>query len=390
MFLRIHLHDNKDEVHRSVKLKFEAQTTIEQLEDKIQSVFLIAPEMQQILDAIGRRIDLLKHADLNIWIAFSGHFDSAKNHMDKRRKQKAKENVKFALELMTVLKKNNFSNTENYASILDCDDDQLKNAAILYFLCLFKDDPQKPSTQVVFSPKPNTGAQGGFVCSVKRSEEILGKYFLKTHSGISNLPSGNQPADLCELLIYKRMHLVRMGQEVHFLANAHTSCSGTYIATKEVPSFRPAATKKLVMPTSESYKLDMLRIIFYLRDLESNNNNYGLDGNDKLCIVDFHIGDYKKSIKSSIVSYLRSNERVEVYETCMEEWKLADVVKKADVEILCQKLQLKTDSIAAGTSKSYTDYLKKSWKTFNLSVKNLKILFNPLFSHAINCFKAYA
>ncbi|KAI6217767.1 hypothetical protein M3Y95_01195300 [Aphelenchoides besseyi] len=369
MFLRIDLRDNEEKVHRAVKLKFQAKTTIEQLKEKIESVFHIAPEMQQIFDSDDRRIDLLvgsleaagiqdnehlilKHADLNIWTEFNKDFDLAKKHVDKKQEHKAKEYVKSAFEGSTEF-------NENYEPFLDCDDDQLENAAVLYFLRLFKDDPLKPSTQVVFSPKPNPGVQGGFICSVKRSEEILGNYFLKPHLGFSKMASGNQPVDLCELLIYKLLYLVEIGPEVHFLPNAHTSPSGLYIATKEVPSFRIAGTKNLVMPTSECYKLDILRAIFHLRDLYSNFNNYGLDGNDKLCIVDFHIGDYKISIRSSVVSDLRSKERFEVYKTSMEEWKLAEVVKKADEEISCQKLQFKTDLIASGASKNYTDYLEK-------------------------------
>ncbi|KAI6218425.1 hypothetical protein M3Y95_01162800 [Aphelenchoides besseyi] len=388
MFLRIDLLDNEEKVHRDVLLKFQAKTTIEQLKEKIESSFEIPPEKQQIFGSNDRRIHvlvgtledagiqdnehlILKHADLSVWIAFNRHFDLAKQYLSRKREHKVKEEVKLAFKRLTILEKNNFfiaysefdsrrqEFSENYEPFLDCDDDQLKNAAVLYFLRLFKDDPLKPSTQVVFSPKPNPGVQGGFICSVKRSEEILGNYFLKPHLGFSKMASGNQPVDLCELLIYKLLYLVEIGPEVHFLPNAHTSPSGLYIATKEVPSFRIAGTKNLVMPTSECYKLDILRAIFHLRDLYSNFNNYGLDGNDKLCIVDFHIGDYKRSIRSSVISDLRSKERFEVYKTSMEEWKLAEVVKKADEEISCQKLQFKTDLIASGASKNYTDYLEK-------------------------------
>lgn len=91
--------------------------------------------------------------------------------MGKKQEQKAKENVKYAFERLTILNQSNFfiaygkfgSNlrefNENYASFLDTDDEQIKKAAEFYFSLFFKDDPQNPSIKTVFSPKPNSGAQ---------------------------------------------------------------------------------------------------------------------------------------------------------------------------------------------------------------------------------------
>ncbi|KAI6181561.1 hypothetical protein M3Y98_00842200 [Aphelenchoides besseyi] len=324
MYLIVELRDHEDKCHDSVGLEFEAQATIKQLRDKIQSVFKIAPEMQRIVDSTDRRIDLLlvstledagihgnetlivKHANWDAWTGFNAFFDLAKKYVGKRRDDKAKEYIKLAFEQLTVLNDSKFFLTyrrfhsrflefnENYASYLDTDDDQLKKAAEFYFSLLFKDDPQNPSIQTVFNSKPNSGAQGGLICLVKRSEEILGNYYLKSHLGLSSkTPSAHQAVDLRELLIYKLLQLLGIGPVVHFLPNAHMSCFGLYIATEEVPGFRTA--RDVRMPAYESYKLDILREIFYLIDLRSNNTNYGLNENDKLCIVDFQA--YWKSRK---------------------------------------------------------------------------------------------
>ncbi|KAI6208402.1 hypothetical protein M3Y96_00111200 [Aphelenchoides besseyi] len=247
MFLIVELRDHEDKCHDSVKLEFEAQATIKQLTDKIQSVFKIAPEMQRIVESNNRRIDLLvstledaaiqdmetlivKHANWDAWTEFNIYFDLAKKYVGKKRDDKAKENIKYAFKQLTILNESDFFSAyrrfnsrfrefnENYASYLDTDDDQLKKAAESYFALLFKDDPQNPSIQTVFSSKPNSGAQGGLICLVKRSEEILGNYYLKSHLGLSpKTPSGHQAVDLRELLIYKLLQLLGIGPVVHFL-----------------------------------------------------------------------------------------------------------------------------------------------------------------------------
>ncbi|KAI6186417.1 hypothetical protein M3Y98_00130500 [Aphelenchoides besseyi] len=391
MFLIVELRDDEEKCHRAVRLKFEAQATIEQLTDKIQSVFQIAPEMQHIVDSNNRRIDLLvstiesagiqdnetlivKHAHLGIFAQFEYSMDSTKKEVQKKRDHKAKEYIKYAFKQLTILNESDFFLTytsfhsrfrefnENYASYLDTDDDQLKKAAESYFSLLFKDDPQNPSIQTVFSSKPNSGAQGGLICLVKRFEEILGNYYLKSHWGLSSkTPSAHQSVDLRELLIYKLLQLLGIGPVVHFLPNAHMSCFGLYIATEEVPGFRTARDVRI--PTYESYKLDILREIFYLIDLRSNNTNYGLNENDKLCIVDFQIGNHARSIKRS---YLKSNERIELYKTCMRDWRLPDAVKNADEQIVRQKELLKKHSISAKATKNYKDYRQKILENIQL------------------------
>ncbi|KAI6188675.1 hypothetical protein M3Y98_00379700 [Aphelenchoides besseyi] len=387
MFLILELRDDEEKCHRAVRLEFEAQATIQQLRDKIQFTFQILPEMQQVVDSNNRRIDLLvgtiesagiqdnetlivKHAHLGIFAHFEYSMDSTKKEVQKKRDHKAKEYIKLAFKQLTILNESDFFSAytsfhsrfrefnENYASYLDTDDDQLKKAAEFYFALFFKDDPQNPLIRTVFSSKFDLGSQGGLICSVKRSEEILGNYYLKSHLGLSSkTPSGHQAVDLRELLIYKLLQLLGIGPVVHFLPNVHMSCFGLYIATEEVPGFRRA--DKVVMPTYESYKLDILREIFYLIDLRSNNSNYGLNKDDKLCIVDFQIGNHARSIKSSLRSYLKSNERIELYKTCMRDWRLLDMVQSADEQISLQKQLLKERSIFARASDDYKDYRQK-------------------------------
>ncbi|KAI6199605.1 hypothetical protein M3Y96_00644800 [Aphelenchoides besseyi] len=285
--------------------------------------------MQQIVDSTDRRIDLLagsleeaklqdmetlivKHPNLDAWTEFNYYMDLTGKYADKKRDDKAKENINYAFKQLTILK----------------------------------------------NSKSDSGTQGGLICSVKRSEEILGNYYLKSHLGLSSkTPSGHQAVDLRELLIYKLLQLLGIGPVVHFLPNVHMSCFGLYIATEEVPGFRKAGDVR--MPTYESYKLDILCGIFYLIDLRSNKTNYGLSENDKLCIVDLQIGNHARSIKSSLRSYLTSNDRIEFYKTCMRDWRLPDAVNNADEQISLQKQLLKERSISAKATKNYDDYRQK-------------------------------
>ncbi|KAI6188681.1 hypothetical protein M3Y98_00380300 [Aphelenchoides besseyi] len=277
---------------------------------------------------------IVKHPNLDAWTEFNYYMDLTGKYADKKRDDKAKENINYAFKQLTILKKSDF------------------------FYRLHMDDPRNPLIRTVFSSKSDSGTQGGLICSVKRSEEILGNYYLKSHLGLSSkTPSGHQAVDLRELLIYKLLQLLGIGPVVHFLPNVHMSCFGLYIATEEVPGFRKAGDVR--MPTYESYKLDILCGIFYLIDLRSNKTNYGLSENDKLCIVDLQIGNHARSIKSSLRSYLTSNDRIEFYKTCMRDWRLPDAVNNADEQISLQKQLLKERSISAKATKNYDDYRQK-------------------------------
>lgn len=105
-----------------------------------------------------------------MWTDFKKFYDLVKKY-EKKEEHKVKENVKHAFERLTILNASKFFITyvkfgdllrdfnENYASYLDADNEQIRKAAEAYFAAFFNDNPENPSINVDFRPKPNSGAQ---------------------------------------------------------------------------------------------------------------------------------------------------------------------------------------------------------------------------------------
>lgn len=87
MFIVVTLCDHEDLLHKSAKLVFKAEATIDQLQEEILTSFQVAIHCQEIFDRNNRRIDLLdgplqnaglqngetlmlKHADLAWWVSY--------------------------------------------------------------------------------------------------------------------------------------------------------------------------------------------------------------------------------------------------------------------------------------------------------------------------------
>lgn len=136
------------------------------------------------------------------------------------------------------------------------------------------------------------------MCIVKKNDEQIGKYHVKEHIGLSN----HRNADLREIFVYKLLELIKIGPKVHFLPNKHYSCFGLYIATEDgkfykylvfiiiyvlVVGFCRGNSNGVILTDELRAQRDLIRRIFFLKDVHSEN--YGVDGNGSLSIIDFQV-----------------------------------------------------------------------------------------------------
>jgi hypothetical protein len=112
-----------------------------------------------------------------------------------------------------------------------------------------------------------------------------------------NLKS-RHPPDTKELFIYKLLHHIGIGPEVHFIVPYHGSKMTIYIATKDCHLTLLSQLTKDTMNTNALVRLNFISRILCLCDCATNSSNCGqVDG--KPIIVDFRIekqsGGYFKS-----------------------------------------------------------------------------------------------
>jgi len=102
-------------------------------------------------------------------------------------------------------------------------------------------------------------------------------------------------------------------------------------------------------------QLDLLRRIFYLSDLHSAN--FGLNGDNKLCIVDFQVDHHTKSV--NVHEYLRGDKQdcIKVGKASFEHWNLGQMVAEADTRISHQKQLFRDRGVTFQPSKDYGKYL---------------------------------
>ena len=224
------------------------------------------------------------------------------------------ERAQDALVLARVLRRTEFlvgskERFETYetllpkiASYLDGNTEVIQNAVEKYFLirhCYARLDENL--FQVSFSPK-KSGIQSGFTCVVSNGSQKI-RYFIKTHQHgpTEENPKSVQPPDSKELFIYKFLHNIGLGPEVHFIVPSHGSKMTIYIATKDCHLTLLSNLTGDTANTQALVQLDLISRILCLRDCTTNSSNCGqVDG--KPMIVDFRIEKQSSGyIKSDIL-----------------------------------------------------------------------------------------
>ncbi|CAP26156.1 Protein CBG06247 [Caenorhabditis briggsae] len=83
---------------------------------------------------------------------------------------------------------------------------------------------------ITFSPKPDTGAQGGFIVHVADAD-----YFVKNHTFMGR-GSAHSRVDKREIFVYRLLQFIGVGADAHFIPSAYSRCYTSalalHIATK--------------------------------------------------------------------------------------------------------------------------------------------------------------
>jgi len=387
MELFFELHDNEGVCHNEFQSKFTVKTSLDQLKEKIRSKFHIDSEDQHLLSVNGKKINglgsstlleiglkngdkiFVKHSMVANWGEFKANFELAEKALQSKQMSMIEEAVDQALDHLKPLVKAKFLvvypsfcgayrrfKTE-FSRFMDQEFKYIEFAAHDYFSKFFNDNLECPIVNIKCEKKELAGIQGGLICNVTKSGVLVGKYHVKEHMGLANY----QNADLRKLCVYKLLELIQIGPKVHFLPNTHYSCFGLYIATEDVSGFRRGNAEGVDVSDVLRAQHDLLRRVLFLKDVHSEN--YGVDGNGKLSIVDFKVDDHTSTAKvnkylEGYKSWKGSKElRIRVGKDCFASWNLSNMLSQADAGIAKQKEFFNKHSISYKPSRNYDEYL---------------------------------
>ncbi|CAJ0582934.1 unnamed protein product, partial [Mesorhabditis spiculigera] len=334
-------------VHQQIQLRGE------KLPDSLQPL-LLAKDFDEVV---------VKHDGLKTWAACLVIADG----MTKKKADHLKsKHAKHGVQLLNNLESANFFATypgfyERNIDISDTFDryvigieENIKLAVTSYFKNHYKDD----QLAVNFLPKPDTGAQGGFICQVAN-----GEFFVKNHTFMGR-SSNHSRVDLRALFVYRVLHLMGAGAEPHFIgtaySNVYVSKLALHIATKRVPGFQRRANRSTCnFSANHQMQLNLIQEIFYLSDL--NSGNFGLDEQQRLFVVDFVVAPPKDCVhRASVFDQFREN--TETCEEALRNWNLLENVNATNSSLLDDRQRLNRIIWRDG----YDEYLENVLRNVNL------------------------
>ncbi|KAE9546708.1 hypothetical protein FO519_010080 [Halicephalobus sp. NKZ332] len=260
MKLFIELHDHEEQLHRDLEWTFSTETTVDQLKDKVASVFQINPDYQRLffngsrirantLHEVGVKGEdtvVVKHSNIDVWanVVKRAADIKSKDTMDQPKA------AQHTLELIELLVKSNFF--LYYHNLLDemerisreaeeyfgGDRTTMEMATRQYFFDWltaheYLKDPR--SFDIYFGRKIG-GIHSGCIATVcyDGTNDI---YLIKTHhmgpTKSSSKPTS--PPDLREVFAYVLLEAIGLGPKCHFFGPPPGMSKTTlYIGTKSI------------------------------------------------------------------------------------------------------------------------------------------------------------
>ncbi len=315
--------------------------------------------------------------DDNVWKW--NEFLEIGNTIHKMSRALAQENAQVAYNFSNDLVRSKYvtNSRERYmlyktllpkiSAYLDGKQEMIMSATREYFIAQHsKAGHDQETLEITFGGK-KSGIQTGLTCQVE--VEVGGKkqitfYFIKTHQHgptVDN-PKSVNPPDAKELFLYKLLHRIGIGPEVHFIVPYHGTTRTIYIATKDCKLQPLSKLTSANVNLNSLLQLDLISRILCLRDCTTNSSNCGLYG-DSPMIVDFRIekpshGYLKPDIVEKFIEgnhefhytglmadavRLPRDEKLLILKKSMETWNLLDNVDKTWLEVnqLVQKIATK-------------------------------------------------
>ena len=229
-----------------------------------------------------------------------------------------------------------------------------------------------------------SGIQSGFTCDVSNGTQTV-RYYIKTHQygPTGDNPESMHPPDTKELFVYKLLHYIGIGPQVHFIIPSHGTKKTVDIATKDCHLVLLSSLTKYTANNTALLQLDLISRILCLRDCATNPSNCGQVG-EKAMIVDFRIekkswGYAKPDILAEL--YQENSEchysglmeaaiktpnalKIEIMKKSLLEWKLLESIERAELGI--SGLVSKCDS-----NMSFEDDLQQYFKGLKATVEVL-------------------
>lgn len=156
--------------------------------------------------------------------------------------------------------------------------------------------------------KKTNGVQAGKIVKMIDNKNNVIFYYVKTHQhGSTSVSSTKEELDIKELYIYKLLHKLNIGSEVHWFESDIFENS-VYIATKGLVNNNLNIDREVV-------KLDIITRILRLNDVMSNKSNILQHNDNKGYIIDFRIltikGRKNPYLYDEIYeSFLKGNETI--------------------------------------------------------------------------------
>jgi hypothetical protein len=205
---------------------------------------------------------------------------------------------------------------------------------------------------ISFAPK-KSGIQTGFICDVSNGTQTA-RYYIKTHQygPTEDNPKSLKQPDTKELFVYKLLHYIGIGPQVHFIIPSHGTKRTIYIATKDCHLVLLSSLTKDTANNTALLQLDLISRILCLRDCTTNSSNCGQVG-EKAMIVDFRIEKQSWGYAKSdiLAKFCEGNSefnysglmeaavktpnavKMDIMKKSLQEWKLLESIERAGLEI---------------------------------------------------------
>ncbi|CAD6192090.1 unnamed protein product [Caenorhabditis auriculariae] len=306
--------EDNDKIFKRIEL--DPQIHVDDLVKEIENVTSIPPKFQQIkfrgdeLPDVERPLQdikfgeeiVVKHSGLHNWAACLVFAESVTQKKPDHLKAKfAKRGSKILIALENCDFFDTYPSFANkfveLSTVFDRFiigvEENIKIAVASYFRNYFANE----ALSITFSPKPDTGAQGGFIVHVANAD-----YFVKNHTFMGGRGSAHSRVDKREIFVYRLLQFMGIGADAHFIPSAYSRCYTSalalHIATKRVQGFFKRAHRSACPFTDEHQMLlDLIRKLLCLCDL--NSGNYGLNDKHQLIIIDFMVIPQESCIHSA-------------------------------------------------------------------------------------------
>ncbi|KAI6201403.1 Ubiquitin-like domain-containing protein [Aphelenchoides besseyi] len=394
MELCVELHDQDGVVHEEFRYKFDNESTLDQLNDEIQSTWNINTKYQQLfLDdgqkLVGRGANSLqsfrlkdcdkvvvKHSMLSHWSALleceTAFQQTNEPELKKSIHTRSKGIVKALVDSLFFVTYANFNSRctsieKKFLTHFDRKFEAIKDSCRIYFKKIYGEN-----VKLTFNSRED-GSRSGCICTVE-DQSAINKFFVKTHHGAGDKSSYTRyDIDLKELFVYKFLENLKIGAEIHFIGNEAFSKWIIYIASREIPAFKTLELVELMEENVNEYSKCVVQMLVLMLG-DHHTANLGVDGAGNPFIVDFivigkplasikDLYDFVHMAKKFNVNLGTFNERLEISLDYLRESNFLAILDSSvesflqDEKLMFDKLQ-KTDDL-----KEYLENVRKNVKS---------------------------